>query len=86
MYQGHSKTRYRQVKKSSFDYAKREVIIALDACNIDIIRRFCNRLFRFIDAYYKGLGVKAAAWCVKKQRRYRVILEEAMQAFKDYIK
>ena len=86
MYQGYNKTRYCQVKKSSFDHAKREVIIALDACNINIIQRFCNRLFRFIDAYCKGLGVKAVAWCIKKQRRYRVILEEAMQAFKDYIK
>jgi hypothetical protein len=62
------------------------VVIALDACNIDIIRRFYNRSFRFIDAYRKGLSVKAAAWCVKKQKRHRVISEEAMQAFKAYIK
>jgi hypothetical protein len=39
-----------------------------------------------MDAYRKGLGVKAALWCVKKQRRHRTILEEAMQAFEDYIK
>jgi len=39
-----------------------------------------------MDAYRKGLSVKAAAWCIKKQKRYRVILEAAMQAFKDHIK
>jgi hypothetical protein len=39
-----------------------------------------------MDAYRKGLSAKAAAWCVKKQKRYRVILEGAMRAFEDYIK
>ena len=86
MYQGYSKSRYRQVKKTSFDYAKKEVVIALDACTIDTMRRFVNRSYRFMDAYRKGLSVKAAAWCIKKQKRYRVILEAAMQAFKDHIK
>jgi hypothetical protein len=74
------------VKKTSFDHAKREVLIALDACSIDTMRRFCNRSYRFTDAYRKGLGVRAAAWCVKKQRRHRTISEEAMQAFEDHIK
>ena len=50
------------------------------------MRRFYNKASRFIDAYRKGLRVKAAAQCVKKQKRYKVILEGAMQAFKDYIK
>ena len=86
MYQGYSKSRYRQVKKTSFDYAKKEVIIALDACTIDTMQRFVNKSYKFIDAYCKGLSVKAAAQCVKKQKRYRVILEAAMQAFEDYIK
>jgi hypothetical protein len=62
------------------------VLLALDACTIDTMRRFCNRSYRFIDAYCKGLGVKAAAWCVKKQRRHRTILEGAIQAFKDQVK
>jgi hypothetical protein len=70
------------VKKISFDHAKREVTIALDACTIDTLRRFYNRAFRFIDAYRKGLGIKAASWCVKKQKRHRTISEEAMRAFK----
>ena len=86
MYWGYSKARYRQVKKTSFDHAKREVLIALDACTIDTMRRFCNRSYRFMDAYRKGLGVKAASWCVKKQKRHRTISEEAMQAFEDQMK
>jgi hypothetical protein len=86
MYWGYSKARYRQVKKTSFDHAKKEVVIALDACTVDTLRRFCNRTFRFIDVYRKGLSIKAAAWCVKKQRRYRTITEEAMKAFKEYQK
>jgi hypothetical protein len=86
MYWGYSKARYRQVKKTSFDHAKREVLIALEACSIDTMRRFCNRSYRFMDAYRKGLGVKAASWCVKKQKRHRTISEEAMQAFEDHVK
>ena len=78
MYQGYRKARYRQVKKTSFEHAKREVLIALDACSIDIMQRFCNRASRFIDAYRKGLGVKAAAQCVKKQKRYKIILKDAI--------
>ena len=86
MYQGYSKARYRQVKKTSFNYAKKEVLLALDACTINTMRKFCNKLYKFIDAYYKGLGVKAAAWCIKKQRRHKTISKEAMRAFKDHVK
>ena len=50
------------------------------------MRRFYNRASRFIDAYRKGLGVKVVAQYIKKQKRYKVILKGAMQAFKDYIK
>ena len=74
------------MKKTSFNYAKREVLIALDACSINIMRRFYNRSYCFIDAYYKGLSVKAAAWCIKKQRRHKTISKEAMRAFKDHVK
>jgi len=55
-------------------------------CELNAIERFCNRASRFMDAYRKGLGVKAAAWCVKKQKRYRTILEDAMRAFDDCTK
>jgi hypothetical protein len=39
-----------------------------------------------MDAYRKGLGIKAVAWCVKKQRRHRIISEEAIKAFEEYQK
>jgi len=86
MYWGYGKARYRQVKKTSFEHAKREVLIALDACSINTMRRFYNRASRFMDAYRKGLGVKAAAWCVKKQKGHRTISEDAMRAFDNYTK
>ena len=86
IYQRYKKAQYRQVKKTSFKHAKREVLIALDTYSINIMQRFYNKASRFIDAYQKGLRVKAAAQCVKKQKRYKVILEGAMQAFKDHIK
>jgi hypothetical protein len=84
MYWGYGKGRYRQVIKTSFDHAKKEVVKALDACTIDTLRMFCNRTTRFKDAYRKGLSVKAAAWCVKKQKRHRVISKEAIEAFDEY--
>ena len=84
MYQGYGKARCRQVKKTSFTHAKVEVVKALEACSLDTIQRFYNRTFRWMDAYRKGLSIKQAAWCVKKQRRHRTISEEAMRAFDEY--
>ena len=78
MYWGYSKTRYRQVKKASFPDAKVKVVEALEACSIDIIRRFCNRTFRWMDAYRQGLTIKQAAWCVKKQKGHRTISKNVM--------
>jgi transposase len=49
IYWGYLKARYRQVKKTSFEHAKREVLIALDICSINIMRRFYNRSLRFIN-------------------------------------
>jgi len=31
-----------------------------------------------MDAYRKGLSIKQAAWCVKKQKRYRTISKRVM--------
>ena len=81
MYWGYGKTRYRQIQKSSFEEAKRQVPIALDVCPTETLRRFCNRSFRFMDAYRKGLSVKAAAWCVKKQKGHRAISKAVMKEF-----
>jgi len=68
-----------QIQKSSFEEAKKQVPIALDACPTETLRRFCNRSFRFMEAYRKGLSVKAAAWCVKKQKGHRAISEAVMK-------
>jgi len=78
MYWGYGKTRYRQVKKTSFDYVKKEVVKALEACSLNTIQRFYNRTFRWIDAYRQGLSIKQVAWCVKKQRRHRTISKRVM--------
>jgi hypothetical protein len=34
-----------------------------------------------MDAYWKGLSVKQAAWCVKKQSGYRTISETIIKEF-----
>ena len=78
MYWGYSKTRFRQVKKVSFPDAKVKVVEAFEACSIETIRRFCNRTFRWMDVYRKGLSIKQAAWCVRKQKRYRTISKKVM--------
>jgi hypothetical protein len=46
IYWGYSKTRFRQVKKVSFQDTKVKVVEALEAYLIETIRRFCNRTFR----------------------------------------
>ena len=81
MYWGYSKALFRQVTKATFKDGQREVIIALDSCKLDTMRRFCNRSYRFMDAYKQGLSIKAAAWCVRKQKGHRAISEEVMQEF-----
>jgi hypothetical protein len=78
IYWGYSKTRYRQVKKASFPDTKIKVVEALEACSIETIRRFCNRMFRWMNAYRKGLSIKQAAWCIRKQKRHRTISKKVM--------
>jgi hypothetical protein len=34
-----------------------------------------------MDAYRKGLSIKAAAWCVKKQKGHKSISEAIMKEF-----
>ena len=58
IYWGYSKTRYRQVKKTSFPDTKAKVVEALEAYSIKTIRRFYNRTFRQMDAYRKGLSIR----------------------------
>ncbi|KAF8223569.1 hypothetical protein L208DRAFT_1316228, partial [Tricholoma matsutake] len=52
----------------------------LDACPAEVIQRFINWSWRFIDTYRKGLTGEAAAWAVCKQRSHRGVSESAMKA------
>jgi hypothetical protein len=77
-YWGWCKYRYRDVPKKNFEDAKKTAIECLDACPTDIIRKFVNRSWRFMDAYRRGLTGKAAAWAVKKQKGHRSVSQRAM--------
>jgi hypothetical protein len=77
-YWGWVKYRYRQVPKKTFEDAKKATFDALDSCPTDVIRRFMNRSWRFMEAYRIGLKGKAAAWAVRKQKGHRTISQTAM--------
>ncbi|KZT63123.1 hypothetical protein DAEQUDRAFT_680923 [Daedalea quercina L-15889] len=80
MYWGWCKYRYREVYKEKFEDAKRVARECLDACPVEVIRRFFNRSWRFMDAYRKGLKGKAAEWAVRKQKSHRRIAQSAMMS------
>ena len=61
-----------------FEDAKQAAFTALDSCPVDVIRRFVNRSWRFMDAYRVPLSGKAAAWAVRKQKGHRTISQSAM--------
>ena len=56
-----------QVPKKTFEDAKKAAFDALNSCPPDVIRRFMNQSWRFMEAYCIGLKGKAAAWAVCKQ-------------------
>ncbi|EIN05877.1 hypothetical protein PUNSTDRAFT_115780 [Punctularia strigosozonata HHB-11173 SS5] len=80
MYWGWAKYRYRKVYKDKFEAAKRHAQECLDACPVDVIRRFFNRSWWFMSAYRKGLTGKAAEWAVRKQKSHRAVSERAMMS------
>ncbi|GAA5917195.1 hypothetical protein JCM5296_006964, partial [Sporobolomyces johnsonii] len=73
MYWGWVKTRYRQTVKKSWEEAKVAAVNALNACPPDVIRRFCRRAFRYMDAYRKGLSAVQAAFAVRKYSSHRCV-------------
>lgn len=77
-YWGWCKYRYREATKSNFAAAKKIAIQYLDACPVEVIRRFINRTWRFMSAYRRGLTGKAAEWAVKKQKGHRSVSNSAM--------
>ncbi|KAF7319733.1 hypothetical protein MKEN_00755500 [Mycena kentingensis (nom. inval.)] len=73
-YWGHGKRLYRLNPPSS----KEEDVIAnalaaLDSIPLDAIRKYCNRAWRFTDAYQKGLTGMQAAFAGKKYHGHRVV-------------
>jgi hypothetical protein len=58
----------------------------LTAYPADVIQRFINWSWRFIDAYQNGLEGEAAAWVLHKQRSHRSVLESAMKALETWVK
>ena len=72
--------KYREHPKANFAEAKERAIEVLNSCSPDIIRRFINRSWQFVDAYKKGLTGEAAAWVVRKQKSHRSVSEAAMKA------
>ena len=59
-YWGWCKYRYREIPKKTFAEAKEVALECLNAYPVEVIRRFVNRSWRFMDAYRKGLTGKAA--------------------------
>ena len=61
--------------KNNFAEAKTldRALEVLDLCLADVI-------WRFIDAYKKGLKGEAAAWVVRKQKSHRLVSESAIKA------
>jgi hypothetical protein len=62
-----------------FADAKKVARECLDACPEDVIRRFFNRSWRFMDAYRMGLSGRAAEWAVNKQKSHRRVGAQAMK-------
>ena len=60
--------------------ARRVVRECLDACPVEVIQRFFNRTWRFMDAYRSGLTGDAAKWAVRGQKSYRKAGKRAMMS------
>jgi hypothetical protein len=60
---GYAKQLYRLNPESSQeDILWRNALEALQAIPLEMMRRFANRSYRFMDAYSKGLNGRQAAW------------------------
>jgi len=61
-----------------FEEAKHAALAAPDLCPVDVVRKFINRSWQFMDAYCIPLSSKAAAWAVCKQKGHHTISQSAM--------
>ena len=67
----------------NFAAAKEKAFEVLDACPPEVIWRFINWSWRFIDAYRNGLTGWVAAWVVRKQKGHRSVSEKTMKALEE---
>jgi hypothetical protein len=72
--------RYREVYKERFEDAKATARTCLNACPIEVIRRFFNCSWQFMDAYQKGLTGIAAEWAIHKQKLHQKAGLQAMMS------
>jgi hypothetical protein len=64
------------ILKSPNPHLRRQRKLA-STCDVNTIRKFINRLFRFMSAYCKGLTGKAAEWAVRKHPSHQTVSETA---------
>ena len=50
----------------------------LDVCPVDVVQRFFNQSWQFMDTYHAGLTRKAAEWAVRKQKSHHRVGPQAM--------
>ncbi|KAI0250190.1 hypothetical protein BJV78DRAFT_1155347 [Lactifluus subvellereus] len=63
--------RLRALADGTFPTAKRLVPELLDACPTKVIRAFYHKMWRYMDAYRRGLNARQAEYAVKKYRSHR---------------
>ncbi|KAJ7693190.1 hypothetical protein B0H17DRAFT_1330545 [Mycena rosella] len=79
-YWGWVKYCFREEDKPKFEDAKQAAIKYLDACTTEIIWRFVNWTWRWMDAYRSGLTGAAAAWAIGHQSAHRQASKRAAAA------
>ncbi|KZV96441.1 hypothetical protein EXIGLDRAFT_609191, partial [Exidia glandulosa HHB12029] len=76
-----AKQKFRAEADGTFPKAKALVPKCLDAVSTTVIRHYFRRIYRYMDAYRKGLNAKQAAHAVKKYRSHRSVPEAVMKDF-----
>ncbi|EPS96033.1 hypothetical protein FOMPIDRAFT_61768 [Fomitopsis schrenkii] len=80
MYWSWAQYRYREIYKEKFEDAKRVALECLDACPVEVIHRFFNRSWRWMDSYRKGLTRNRAEWAVRRMKSHRRVGGGAMMS------
>jgi hypothetical protein len=82
---GYAKQRYRKLPRSSSDTdLERNVLQVLDEIPLSTIRRYCQRLLRFTDAYHRGLSGRQASWAAKKYHGHRTCPDSILADLDQY--